>query len=150
MFNLIEDARNEGQVIGFTASAFDVLHAGHIAMLAEAKQNCDFLIVGLLTDPTINRRDKNKPVQSTLERYIQADAVSYIDMVIPFDTEEDLVDLLLLTRPDIRFVGEEYEGTEHTGDHLDTPIHYNKRDHSFSTRELRERIYEAELDRRKK
>jgi len=126
--------------IGLTASTFDLFHAGHNVMLMEAKQLCDYLIVGLLVDPTKDRPDtKNKPVQSVFERYIQISSCKYIDEIIPFETENDLVDMILTINPDIRIVGEEYKGTDHTGVGL-CPIHYNKRRHSFSTSELRTRI----------
>jgi glycerol-3-phosphate cytidylyltransferase len=131
----IEDVR-----VGLTASTFDLFHAGHSVMLMEAKQLCDYLIVGLLVDPTKDRPDtKNKPIQSVFERYIQISSCKYIDEIIPFESENDLVDMILTINPDIRIVGEEYKGTEHTGLGL-CPIHYNKRRHSFSTNELRTRI----------
>lgn len=140
MFQLIEELRKEGNVIGFTASTFDVMHAGHIEMLSKAKADCDFLIVGLLTDPTISRPDKkNKPIQTILERFIQLQAVVYVDMIIPFDTEEDLETMIKLINPDIRFVGEEYKGTNHTGVGL-CPIKYNDRKHNWSSTNLRERL----------
>ena len=148
MFDKLEEAREDGKFIGFTASSFDVLHAGHIAMLAEAKRNCDFLVVGLLTDPTNDRPDtKNKPVQTTFERWIQADAVKYIDLLIPFDTEQDLEDMIKIVDPGIRFVGEEYRFQDFTGKEMDVNIYYNKREHSFSTSELRQRVYDAEASK---
>ena len=136
---MIEELRKEGNVIGFTASTFDVMHAGHIEMLSKAKADCDFLIVGLLTDPTISRPEKNKPIQSILERFIQLQAVTYVDMIVPFDTEEDLETMIKLIKPDIRFVGEEYKGTNHTGVGL-CPIKYNERKHNWSSTNLRERL----------
>ena len=143
----IEKARVEGKKIGFTASSFDLLHPGHIAMLAEAKSHCDFLVVGLLSDPTISRPDtKNKPIQSTFERFVQIQAISYIDELIPFDSEEDLVQMIKMVKPHIRFCGIEYKGTHHTGwDIKDVDIFYNRRDHDYSTSELRSRVYEIEL-----
>lgn len=133
----------EEVVIGFTASTFDLFHPGHIVMLMESKSLCDYLIVGLLSDPTRDRKDtKNKPVQSLFERYIQVAGCKYVDEVIPFESEEDLVNLILTINPDIRVCGEEYEGTEHTGKGL-SPIHYNKRRHSFSTSDLRLRVATA-------
>ena len=127
-------------VVGFTCSTFDLFHAGHVVMLHESKSLCDYLVVGLLTDPTIDRPDtKNKPVQSVMERYLQLAACKYVDEIIPFESEKDLVDLILTINPDIRIVGEEYKGTDHTGVGL-CPIHYNKRRHSFSTTQLRERV----------
>ena len=129
--------------IGFTCSTFDLFHAGHVVMLQESKSLCDYLVVGLLTDPTIDRaQTKNKPVQSVMERYLQLAACKYVDEIIPFESENDLVDLILTINPDIRIVGEEYKGTDHTGVGL-CPIHYNKRRHSFSTTQLRERVLKA-------
>lgn len=130
--------------IGFTCSTFDLFHAGHIVMLQEAKTMCDYLVVGLLSDPTIDRPDtKNKPVQSMFERYVQLSSCRYVDEVIPFQTEQEITDMILTLQPDIRIVGEEYKGTNHTGVGL-CPIHYNKRKHSFSTTDLRIRVAEAE------
>ncbi len=141
MLKKIEEIRKNKGVIGFTASTFDLLHPGHIAMLAEAKANCDFLIVGLLTDPTISRLEsKQKPIQTTFERFIQVQAISYIDCVIPFDTEEELEQMLLMILPDVRFVGEEYKDKDHTGKNIkEIKIIYNKRRHGYSSTELRER-----------
>ncbi len=93
--------------VGFTCGAFDLLHAGHVVMLKEAKQNCDHLIVGLQTDPSIDREEKNQPVQSIYERYIQLQAIKYVDEILPYDTEQSLMDLLESTNIDVRFVGEE-------------------------------------------
>jgi glycerol-3-phosphate cytidylyltransferase len=130
----------EEVVVGFTASSFDLMHAGHIVMLQESKQLCDYLIVGLLTDPTLDRPDtKNKPIQSIFERYVQVASCQYVDEVIPFESEKDLEDMIRTINPDIRICGEEYKGKEHTGKGL-CHIHYNKRRHSFSTSELRERV----------
>ena len=139
----LEENLGKDPVVGFTCSAFDLFHAGHVVMLQESKSLCDYLIVGLLTDPTKDRPDtKNKPVQSVMERYIQLAACKYVDEIIPFSSEQDLVDLILTINPDIRIVGEEYKGTDHTGAGL-CPIHYNKRRHSFSTTQLRERVLKA-------
>jgi glycerol-3-phosphate cytidylyltransferase len=135
----IEDIRKEGKRIGFTCSTFDLLHAGHISMLAESKSKCDYLIVGLLCDPTHDRKTKQKPIQSMFERWVQLSAISYINMIIPFSSEQDIVDMVLLIKPDVRIVGEEYKDKEHTGKGL-CPIFYNSRKHSFSSTELRERI----------
>jgi glycerol-3-phosphate cytidylyltransferase len=139
---IIEIERKNGKKIGYVCSSFDCLHAGHVAMLAESKANCDFLVAGLLSDPTIDRpTTKNKPVQSMFERWVQLQAISYIDLVFPFESEQDLYDSLLVIRPDIRFVGEEYKGLNFNGSDLtDIEIYFNKRRHSFSTTELRERI----------
>lgn len=125
---------------GFTCSAFDLLHPGHIVMLEEAKQQCDYLIVGLQTDPTIDRPEKNRPVQSVLERYIQLRGCKYVDEIIPYDTERDLLNLLLILKPEVRIVGAEYKDKEFTGKDLPIDIYYNKRDHNFSSTELRNRL----------
>jgi glycerol-3-phosphate cytidylyltransferase len=135
-------------IIGFTASTFDLFHTGHVVMLMEAKSLCDYLIVGLLSDPTNDRADtKNKPVQSLFERYIQVAGCKYVDEIIPFESEKDLVDLILTVNPDIRICGEEYEGKDHTGVGL-SKIHYNKRRHSFSTSDLRSRVEQANQNKR--
>jgi glycerol-3-phosphate cytidylyltransferase len=135
--------QSEKAKVGLTASTFDLFHAGHIVMLKEAKSLCDYLVVGLLVDPTKDRPDsKNRPVQSVFERYIQVSSCKYVDEVIPFETEQDLVDMILTINPDIRIVGEEYKDKEHTGKGL-CHIHYNKRRHSFSSSELRERVTNA-------
>jgi len=135
--------------VGFTCSAFDLFHAGHVVMLQEAKSLCDYLIVGLLIDPTVDRPDgKNKPVQSTFERYIQLSGCRYVDEVIPFSTEQEIVDMILTIQPDIRIVGEEYEGTDHTGIGL-CPIYYNKRKHSFSSTDLRNRVVQNAKEKNK-
>lgn len=134
----------EDVIIGFTASCWDLMHTGHVVMLMEAKSLCDYLIVGLLSDPTNDRADtKSKPVQSLFERYIQVAGCKYVDEIIPFESEKDLVDLILTVRPDIRIVGIEYKGTEHTGHDL-SKIYYNERKHSFSTTDLRKRVYLSE------
>jgi len=147
MLSTINKLKAEGKTIGFTASSFDVLHAGHCAMLAEAKSQCDFLVVGLLTDPTNDRPDtKNKPVQTIFERWVQADSIGFIDCVIPFETEKDLEDMLYVIKPHKRFVGEEYRNTEFTGHDIDgIEIIFNSREHSFSSSELRARVKNAEL-----
>jgi glycerol-3-phosphate cytidylyltransferase len=130
--------------IGITFSTFDLLHAGHILMLQEAKQYCDYLIVGLQTDPTIDRPEtKNKPAQSLVERQIQLAAVKYIDEIIVYQTEKDLEDILTIYPIDMRFIGEEYQNKDFTGKQycLDNGIEliYNNRKHRFSTTELRQR-----------
>ena len=127
-------------MIGFTCGAFDLLHAGHIVMLEEAKSKCDKLIVGLQTDPSIDRPEKNKPIQSVYERFIQLSAVKYIDQIIPYDTEESLIDLLQSHHIDIRFIGEDYREKKFTGSELPIDIEYTSRKHSFSSSSLRERV----------
>lgn len=124
---------------GFTCSAFDFLHAGHVAMLEEAKEHCQWLIVGLQTNPQIDRPEKSKPTQSTLERYIQLKGCRFVDEIIPYDTEEDLINLLQIVKPDLRILGEEYRGKPFTGYELDIPLHFNKRRHSYSSSKLRKK-----------
>lgn len=131
-------------MIGFTCGAFDLLHAGHIVMLEESHSRCDYLIVGLQTDPTIDRPEKNKPIQSVYERFVQLDAVKYIDNIIPYDTEESLIDLLKSQHIDIRFVGEDYRDRDFTGSDLPIEVQYTSRQHSFSSSGLRKRIEENE------
>lgn len=126
--------------IGFTASAFDLLHAGHIMMLREAKTVCDYLIVGLQTDPTLDRPTKNKPVQSVVERYIQLSACRYVDEIVVYATEKDLRDILLSYPINVRILGDEYKGKEFTGHDIPMEFYFNTRRHSFSTSELRVRI----------
>ncbi len=128
---------------GFTASAFDLLHAGHIAMLEEAREQCDYLIVGLHTNPTIDRAHKNHPVQTSYERFVQLQGCKFVDEIIPYDTEEDLLNLLQMIKPDVRFLGEEYRGKTITGIELPIKIIYTSRRHNFSTTSLRDRIKNA-------
>jgi glycerol-3-phosphate cytidylyltransferase len=130
--------------IGFTCSTFDLFHAGHIMMLKEAKKQCDYLIVGLQTDPTIDRSWKNKPIQSVFERFVQLQACRYVDEIIPYATEKELLDILLSYPIDVRIVGEEYRDKKFTGFDLPMNIYFNSRQHSFSTTELRQRVVEAE------
>ena len=133
--------------IGFTCSCFDLLHAGHILMLQDAKSRCDKLIVGLQTDPTIDRPEKNKPIQSYEERYIQLEAVKYVDEIIKYDTEEDLYKKLLDINPDVRILGSDYIGKSFTGDDLDIEIYYHERKHNYSTTNLRGKIVSEHLHR---
>jgi glycerol-3-phosphate cytidylyltransferase len=141
------------QKIGITASTFDLFHAGHIVMLEEAKRQCDWLIAAIQTDPTIDRPDvKNKPVQSIIERQIQVSACKYVDDVIVYNTEKELEDILLTFPIDIRIMGEEYKDKNFTGKEIcekrNIEIYHNKRDHYFSSTDLRTRVFEAELKRR--
>jgi glycerol-3-phosphate cytidylyltransferase len=126
--------------VGFTCSCFDLLHAGHIAMLREASSVCDYLIVGLQTDPSIDGR-KPKPVQTVYERYLQLDGCKYVDKIIPYDTEDDLMNLLLTLPIDIRVIGDEYQFQDYTGKGLHE-VYYNKRRHSWSSSSLKQRIKE--------
>lgn len=148
IFNHIRRLTEEGKKIGITFSTFDMLHAGHIAMLSEAKNHCDYLIAGLQTDPTIDRDTKNKPVQSIVERQIQLAACRYVDEVVVYQTEQDLVDLLLILPLDVRVLGIEYEDKEFTGKsecyRRGIECIFNDRDHSFSSSSLRRRVVEAE------
>jgi glycerol-3-phosphate cytidylyltransferase len=149
IFNHIKELKAQGKKIGITFSTFDMLHAGHIAMLSEAKNYCDYLICGLQTDPTIDRPDtKNRPVQSIVERQIQLAACRYVDEVVVYQTEQDLVDLLLILPLNVRILGVEYEGQRFSGDEAcydrGIAIVFNGRDHSFSSSSLRKRVVAAE------
>ena len=135
--------------VGFTCSCFDLFHAGHLMMLKEAKDQCDYLIVGLQTDPTIDRPQKNNPIQSVFERFVQLDACRYVDEIVPYATEKDLMDILQSYKIDVRIIGEEYQGKQFTGCDLDIPLYFNKRRHSFSTTELRGRVLQAESNKSK-
>ena len=130
--------------IGFTCSTFDLLHAGHVQMLRDAKQHCDYLLVGLQIDPSLDRPEKNKPVQSSVERYTQLKGIKYVDEIIPYGTEEDLLDLMELYTIDVRILGEEYRDKDFTGRDIcrkrDIDIVFNNRDHRFSTSDLRMRV----------
>jgi len=130
--------------VGFTASAFDLLHAGHVAMLEEAKEQCSWLIVGLQTDPTIDRPEKNKPVQTITERYIQLRACKFVDEIYVYATENDLMDLLAILPINVRIIGSDYKGYNFTGKQFcienGIEIYYNRRSHNLSTSELRNRL----------
>ena len=136
--------RNHKEVgkIGFTCSCFDLLHAGHILMLEDSKKQCDYLIVGLQTDPTIDRpKEKNKPIQSLEERKIQLEAIKYVDEVITYETENDLYELLYKLMPNVRILGTDYEHKYFTGIEIEgIDIYFHKRDHDYSTSSLREKI----------
>ena len=126
--------------IGFTCSCFDLLHAGHILMLKDAKQQCDKLIVGLQVNPKIDRPEKNKPIQSFEERKIQLEAVKYVDEILKYNTEKELFEILRMLRPDVRILGSDYEGKYFTGQELNIPIYYHKRNHNYSSSNLRQEI----------
>lgn len=135
--------------VGITFSTFDLLHAGHIGMLREAKSNCDYLIVGLQSDPTIDRPEtKNKPIQTMVERYAQLNALKFVDEIVPYQTEEDVIDILELFQIDVRFLGEEYRDKDFTGKDVcrkrDIDLYFNKRDHRFSSSDLRRRVSQNE------
>jgi glycerol-3-phosphate cytidylyltransferase len=131
-------------IVGFTCSTFDLLHAGHVQMLREAKSKCDYLLVGLQTDPTLDRPNKNKPIQTIVERYTQLKAVSYVDEIIPYSTEQDLEDILTLYPINVRILGEEYRDKHFTGKEVckdkSIELYFNSRKHRFSSSELRSRI----------
>ena len=136
--------------VGFVASAFDLLHAGHVQMLREAKEQCDYLICGLQIDPTIDRSEKNKPVQTIVERYTQLKAVKYVDEIVPYTTESDLEDILSMYKVDVRILGVEYKDTEFTGKGIclrrGVEFYFNRRDHRFSSSDLRRRVAESEFN----
>ena len=149
IFNHIKQLKQDGKKIGITFSTFDMLHAGHIAMLSEAKNHCDYLICGLQTDPTIDRPEtKNRPIQSIVERQIQLAACRYVDEVVVYQTEQDLVDLLLILPLDIRVLGVEYQHKNFSGYEecgmRGIELVFNGRDHSFSSSSLRKRVAQAE------
>lgn len=134
---------------GITFSAFDLLHAGHIKMLEEAKLNCDYLIVGLQTDPTLDRPEKNKPSQSVVERYIQLKGCKFVDEIVPYATEQDLQDILQSFQIDLRFIGDEYKERDFTGrsycEEKGIELYFNTRDHRFSSSGLRREVFQLEL-----
>jgi|TARA_A100001388_G_C28769106_1_gene502711 glycerol-3-phosphate cytidylyltransferase len=133
--------------VGITFSTFDLFHTGHVAMLKEASGNCNHMIVGLQSDPSIDRPEKNKPIQSVFERYVQLAGCKYVDEIIPYETEKDLEDILLTYNIDKRFIGEEYKTKDFTGKQIcvdkGIEIYYNKRQHSFSSSNLRQRIIDG-------
>jgi len=134
--------------VGFTCSSWDLLHAGHVQMLREAKEQCDYLLVGLQTDPTLDRPTKNQPVQTIVERYTQLKGVTYVDEIIPYATERDLEDILTMYHIDVRVLGEEYRDLDFTGKDIckkrGIQLYFNKRDHRFSSSDLRKRVAERE------
>jgi len=133
--------------VGITFGAFDLLHAGHCLMLQEAKTQCDYLIVGLQTDPTLDRPTKNKPVQSLVERYVQLKALSVVDEIIPYQTEAELLEIIKAIPVHVRIIGADYIDKDFTGkaeaDTLGIETYYNRRDHAFSTTDLRNRVVKA-------
>lgn len=142
--------------VGFTCSSFDLFHAGHYLMLEDAKKQCDYLIVGLQRDPTIDEsyrvetggKNKNKPILSFEERYIQVKGCKYIDEIIEYTTEEELYNILVRLNPSVRILGSDWEGKKYTGYDLDIPIYFHNRDHEYSTSNLRKRVYEAEFNKK--
>ena len=148
IFNKVQELKSQGLRIGFTASQFDMLHAGHIAMLSEAKNHCDYLIAGLQNNASWDRPEKNAPIQSIVERQIQLAATRYVDEIVVYNTEKDLEDILLTLPIDIRILGVEYQDKEFTGKDIcnkrNIKLIFNSRDHSFSSSSLRKRVVEAE------
>lgn len=152
IFTKVKQLKEQGKKIGITFSTFDLMHAGHVAMLSEAKNHCDYLICGLQTDPTIDRPDtKNAPIQSIVERQIQLAACRYVDEVVVYQTEQDLRDLLLILPVDVRILGVEYEDKDFSGraecHQRGIEIVFNGRDHSFSSSSLRKRVAHAETEK---
>ena len=133
-----------GKKIGFTCSCFDLLHCGHCIMLEDCKNQCDILIIGLQTDPTIDRKDKNKPVQDYEERMIMIKSIKYVDEVIEYSTEAGLMEILKLLNPDVRIIGTDWKGKPYTGHELPIKMHWHERNHDWSTSNLRKRVYENE------
>ena len=128
------------QKIGLTVGTFDLFHAGHVAMMREAKDHCDYLIVGLVSDPTISHpKTKNKPIQTMFERWLQVSSCRYVDLIVPINTEEEIVQIIQTLRPNIRILGEEYQDKDFLGKEL-CENYYNFRKHAFSSTELRTRI----------
>lgn len=134
--------------IGFTAGSFDLTHAGHYLMFKECREQCDFLVVALQTDPSIDRKEKNRPIQDLNERLIQVDACKWVDEIIIYQTEKQLYNLLKRLKPDIRFVGEDHKGHPFTGDDLPIKVIFNSRKHNYSTSDLRERVMFAEYKKK--
>lgn len=129
---------------GFTCGAMDLLHAGHVLMLADCKKNCDHLIVGLHTNPQLDRPDKNQPVQSVIERYIQLEGCKYVDQIVPYETESDLIELLKSIPIDVRFVGADWKDKPYTGHDIEKiRVIFNTRDHDYSSSGLRRRISQS-------
>jgi glycerol-3-phosphate cytidylyltransferase len=142
--------------VGYTCRSFELFHAGHYLMLEDAKKQCDYLIVGLQRDPTIDEsyrldtggKNKNKPIQSYEERYIQVKGCKYIDKIMEYTTEEELYKILIEIEPNVRILGSDWEGKKYTGYDLDIPIYFHNRDHEYSTSNLRKRVYEAEFNKK--
>jgi len=134
----------KNKIIGITFGSFDLCHYGHALMFEECKESCDYLIVGVQSDPSIDRPEKNKPVQSHEERIGIVSSLKFVDEVISYDTEADLIEILKKVEPDVRILGADHKGTQFTGYELPIKCIFNSRDHGFSTSELRKRVYEAE------
>ncbi len=149
---VVTQIKNEGKKVGFTCSCFDLLHAGHYLMLKDSKAQCDFLVVGLQTDPTLNEeyrlktggKNKNKPIQDYNERLIQIDGCKYVDYIVKYESEDELYNIIKEINPDVRILGSDWNGKEYTGHDLPTNIHWHHRDHDYSTSNLRKRIFNEE------
>lgn len=159
MLSLYEEDKTNSKMdknmrVGITFSAFDLFHAGHVKMLEEAKRQCDYLIVGLQTDPTLDRPEKNKPTQTVVERYIQLKGCKHINEIVPYATEQDLVDILQSFDIDVRIVGDEYIDKDFTGrkycEEKGIELYFNKREHRFSSTSLRQEVYKREEEKKKK
>jgi glycerol-3-phosphate cytidylyltransferase len=151
IFNKVRELKDKGLKIGITFSQFDMLHAGHVAMLSEAKNHCDYLIAGLQNNAKWDRPEKNEPIQSIVERQIQLSATRFVDEIVVYNTEKDLEDILLTLPVDVRILGVEYIDKDYTGKQIclnrGIEIVYNGRDHSFSSSSLRKRVAEAERNK---
>ena len=151
IFNKIKELKDKGLRIGITFSQFDLLHAGHIAMLSQAKNHCDYLIAGLQNNAQWDRTEKNGPIQSIVERQISLSAVRFVDEIIVYNTEKDLEDILLTLPIDVRILGVEYKDKDFTGygicQQRKIELVFNGRDHSFSSSSLRKRVVEAAKDK---
>jgi glycerol-3-phosphate cytidylyltransferase len=134
----------KNKIVGITFGSFDLCHYGHALMFEECKQYCDYLIVGVQSDPSIDRPEKNSPIQSHKERLGIVSSIKFVDEVKPYDTESDLIKVLKEVNPDVRILGADHQGTEFTGHELPIKCIFNSRDHGYSTSELRKRIFEAE------
>ena len=136
--------KHSGKTIGFTCSCFDLLHCGHCIMLNDCKTQCDVLIIGLQTDPTIDRKDKNKPIQEYEERKIMIESIKYVDEVIEYSTEAELLEILKELQPNVRIIGTDWKGKPYTGHELPIKMYWHERNHDWSTSNLRKRVYENE------
>jgi glycerol-3-phosphate cytidylyltransferase len=125
---------------GFIAGSFDVIHPGYIHMFEEAKNNCDYLIIGLQTDPTIERSEKIKPILDYWDRFKILTSIKYIDQIYSYTLENDLFNLLKTIKPDIRFLGDDYKNKPITGYELNIPVHYIDRSHGWSTTKFKKLI----------
>ena len=151
IFNKIKELKEQGLKIGIVFSQFDILHAGHIAMLSQAKNHCDYLIAGLQNNAQWDRPEKNAPIQSIVERQISLSAVRFVDEIVVYNTEKDLEDILLTLPIDVRILGVEYKDKDFTGYEIcqqrKIELVFNGRDHSFSSSSLRKRVVEAAKDK---